>query len=187
MTEKFQQRLIVGAGLKLPVGNYYAKNEYGERYDFMIQPGTGSIDYMTYMNYILGYKKIGASLNSSYKINGTNYYNERIANSTTNYLNLFLKFRQDKNLKLIPSLQMNHEYTKGLYINNIYQPETTVNIATGGIGLDIFYKNISINTSFHLPIYEKKSNYNLELSGKFMVGLTYNFNQKKYLIHPKEG
>lgn len=185
MTEKFQHRLIVGAGVKLPVGNYYAKDKNGWRYDFLIQPGTGSIDYMTYMNYIFGYKKTGASINSTYKINGTNYYNERIANSTTNYLNLFYKFRQDKNLKLIPSLQLNHEYTKGLYINDNYQAETTMNIATTGLGLDVFYKNISINTSFHLPVYEKKSNYNLEMSGKFMIGLTYNFKQKKYLIRPK--
>lgn len=185
MTEKFQHRLIVGAGVKLPVGNYYAKDKNGWRYDFLIQPGTGSIDYITYMNYIFGYKKTGASINSTYKINGTNYYNERIANSTTNYLNLFYKFRQDKNLKLIPSLQLNHEYTKGLYINDNYQAETTMNIATTGLGLDVFYKNISINTSFHLPVYEKKSNYNLEMSGKFMIGLTYNFEQKKYLIHPK--
>ncbi|MGB3948506.1 MAG: hypothetical protein WBM13_11010 [Bacteroidia bacterium] len=185
MAENFQHRLIIGAGLKLPVGNYYAKDENEKRYDFLIQPGTGSIDYMGYANYILGYKKLGLSINSSYKINGTNYYNERIANSTTNYLNLFYKFRQDKNLKLIPSIQLYHEYTKGLFINNTYQAETTMNVATGGVGLDIFYNNISINSSFQLPVYEKKSSFNLEMCGRFMIGLTYNFNQKKYLMGSK--
>jgi hypothetical protein len=184
-TEKIQHRLIVGGGFKLPVGNYYAKNKYGQRYDFLIQPGTGSVDYMGYVNYTFGFKKIGASINSLYKINGTNYYKERIANSTSSYLNVFYKFRQDKNLKLIPSLQLYHEYTKGLFINKVYQAETTMNILTGGIGIDVFYKNISLNTSFHLPIYENISSYNLGTAGKFMIGLTYNFNQKNYLIHSK--
>jgi hypothetical protein len=57
-----------------------------------------------------------------------------------------------------------------------------MNIATGGLGLDIFYKQLLINTSFHIPFYEKIFEYNPALAGKFMVGITYNFNQKKYLF-----
>lgn len=186
MTEKFQHRLILGAGLKLPVGNYYAKNDEGERIDFLLQSGTGSIDYMAYANYIWGFKKMGINFNSTYKINGDNYYHERIANSSTNYINLFYKFRQDKNLKLIPSLQGYYEYTKGVYINDMYQQGTNVSIATAGVGLDIFYKNVALNTSFQLPVYEQKAANNLSTAGKFMIGLTYNFNQKKYLIKSKQ-
>lgn len=186
MTEKFQHRLIIGGGLKLPVGHYYAKNKLGERIDFLLQPGTGSIDYMAYINYVFGYKKLGINFMSSYKMNGHNYYHERIANSTTNYLNVFYKFRQEKELKLFPSLQGYYEYTKGLFINDSHQPATEMNIATAGLGFDVFYKQISINTAFHFPVYEKQFDYNLATAGKFMVGLTYSFNQKKYLLNSKK-
>ncbi|MBL0328545.1 MAG: hypothetical protein IPP64_03785 [Bacteroidetes bacterium] len=186
MTEKFQHRLILGAGIKLPVGDYYQKDENNQRIDFLLQPGTGSIDYMSYLNYVFGYKKLGINFMTAYKINGDNYYHERIGNSTTNYLNLFYKFRQDKDLKLFPSIQGYYEYTKGLYIDKVYQPATEMNIATAGIGLDVFYKQISINTSFQLPISEKKFDGNLATAGKFLVGLTYSFNQKKYLLKSKK-
>jgi len=79
--EDVQQRLILGAGVKLPSGNYYAKSESGERLPFLMQPGTGSTDGFFYGNYIVGYKKLGLSLNSVFKLNGSNFYNERIANS----------------------------------------------------------------------------------------------------------
>lgn len=186
MTEKFQHRLIVGAGIKLPVGNYYAKNDEEERIDFMLQPGTGSMDYMTYVNYIFSVKKIGLNINSIYKFNGYNYYHEEISNSSSTYLNIFYKFREDKNLKIFPSLQGYYEHSKGEYIYNEYQPGTAMSVATAGIGVDVFYKNISLNTSFQLPVYEKKLMNNLATAGKFMIGLTYSFDQKKYLIKKKE-
>src|SRR6218665_1021181 len=85
MTEKFQHRLILGAGVKIPTGNYYTKAADGDRIDFMMQAGTGSTDYLVYLNYVFGYKKTGLSFNSTYKINGKNYYMEQIGNSSTSY------------------------------------------------------------------------------------------------------
>lgn len=186
MTEKFQHRLILGGGVKLPVGNYYAKNASEERIDFMLQPGTGSVDYPVYLNYIFGYKKLGVNFNSTYKFNGDNYYHERICNSTSNYLNLFYKFRADKDLKLFPSIQGYYEYSKGLCISDVYQPGTTMEVFAAGIGLDLFYKNIALNTSFQVPVYEKKFAENMAMAGKLMLGLTYSFNQKKHLLHSKK-
>ncbi len=182
---RFQHRLIIGAGVKLPTGNYYAKNDGNERIDFLLQSGTGSIDYMTYFNYIFAYKKLGFSMNTTYKINGANYYHEQIDNSITNYLNVFYKFRQDKTLKLFPSIQGYYEYTNGVYIDNVYEAGTRTKVLTGGVGVDFFYKNFSLNTSYQLPIYENKIGNNLATAGKLMAGVTYNFNQKKYLISSK--
>lgn len=186
MTEKFQHRLIFGAGLKLPVGDYYQKDKNNSRIDYMIQPGTGSIDYLAYVNYIFGYKKLGINFNSTYKLNGENYYHEKIANSSTNYLNIFMKLRQDKDLKIFPSIQGYYEYTKGLYISSIYQNNTKVSIASIGAGIDLFYKNFSLNTSFQVPVYEQKYYSNMANTCKIMIGLTYSFNQNKYLIKSKQ-
>lgn len=186
MTEKFQHRLILGAGIKVPTGSCCKRNDEGERVDYLLQAGTGSLDYMAYVNYVFGYKKFGVNFNSTYKMNGENKYHERMGNSTANYLNIFYKFRQDKNLKIFPSIQGFYEYTNGEYIGDTYQAATRMSSATAGIGIDVFFKNISVNTLFSIPVYEKKIANNMALAGKFLLGITYNFNQKKYLLKSKK-
>lgn len=185
LTEKFQNRLILGGGIKLPTGNSGIRDDDGERLDCMLQPGTGTTDYLAYVNYIFSYKRVGLNFNSTYKINGENSFGERIGNSSTNYLNLFVKLRSDKKLKLFPSLQAYYEYSNGLFIDGRYQNGTTMNIAMAGIGLDVFYKNVSLNASFQLPVYEETMAANLSSAGKFMIGIAYNFNQKSYLLKSK--
>lgn len=181
---KMQQRLITGGGIKLPIGNYYAKDNNGFRLPFLMQSGTGSIDYFGYANYIVGYKKLGLSINTVYKLNGTNYYREKIENSTTNYANVFYKIKINKWI-LIPSVQFYYEYTKGLKINNELVTGTNMNVAMLGGGLDAFYKSISVSTAFQFPVYERVSDGNLGSAGKMILGLHYNFNQTKYLFKRK--
>lgn len=183
---KFQQRLITGLGFKLPSGNYYAKDASGKRMPFLMQPGTGSIDYFAYVNYILGYKKAGLSLNSIYKINGANYYHEKIGNSYSGYLNLFLKTKI-KQLVLIPSAQIYYEYTKGLYVHSKLRKGTEMNVLLIGPGIDLYYKNIGLNFAVQFRGYEKAIEGNLKSAGRLVVGLSYNFNQSKYLLKKKAG
>lgn len=185
LTEKFQHRLILGAGVKLPTGNYNAQNN-NERIDFLLQSGTGSVDYIGYLNYIFAYKKMGVNFNSTYKFNGENRYHEQISNSCTNYLNVFYKFRQEKKLKLFPSVQGYFEHTNGVYTDAMYHSGTRTNTLMAGIGLDVFYKNMSLNTAFQLPVHEQRIENNLAAVGKFMIGLTYSFNQHNYLIKSKQ-
>lgn len=186
MTEGAQHRLIIGGGIKLPVADYYLRDKNNKRIDYMLQPGTGSIDYLAYINYVGGIKRLGVNFNSTVKLNGENYYHEQIGNSSTNYLNLFYKFRQDKDFKIFPSIQGYYEYTKGLYINDIYQEGTTMNIFSSGIGLDVFYKNVALNLSFQLPVYEERFKNNMGSGCRAMAGITYSFNQKKYLLNRKK-
>jgi hypothetical protein len=186
LTERFQNRLVLGGGVKLPTGNFNIREEDGERLDCMLQPGTGTADYLAYVNYIFSYRKVGLNFNSSYKINGENRFKERIGGSSTSYLNLFAKLRSDKKLKLFPSLQAYYEYSSGLFIDKRYQNGTAMNVAMAGIGLDIFYKNLSLNGSFQLPFYEETMPSNLSSAGKFMIGITYSFNQKSYLLGSKK-
>jgi hypothetical protein len=183
--EKFLHRLIVGGGVKIPSGNYYAKDEDGERLPLLMQPGTGSVDVFSYANYVFGYKKFGFSLNCMYKINGRNYYKEQIGNSTSNYLNIFYKAKTG-NFILIPSAQFYYEYCKGLYINRSIQQATGMNCLLAGPGFDLFYKNISLNMAMQFRAYEKVADNDLKNAGRIIVGLTYNFNQKKYLLGRKE-
>lgn len=179
--EKFLHRLILGTGVKIPSGNYYAKDNENNRIPLLLQPGTGSTDVFLYSNYVFGYRQFGFSINSMYKYNGTNYYHEQVGNSTSNYLNIFYKIRKG-NFVFIPSAQFYYEYNKGIYINCSLQPETGMNVMLAGPGFDMYYKNISLNTSVQFRAFEKTGADNLKSAGRIVVGVSYNFKQNKYLL-----
>lgn len=181
--EGMQHRLITGAGIKLPVGNYYAI-ENSERIPLMMQPGTGSIDYFGYFNYIIGCKKLGMSINSMFKLNGKNYYNEKIGNSTANYWSTFYKIPLSS-WTLIPSFQFYYEYTKGLTIGNELQLGTSMNVGMLGPGFDVYYKNISLNTSFQYRVFENVAEENMGSAARIVIGLGYNLKQLNYLFEEK--
>ncbi|HZG71216.1 MAG TPA: hypothetical protein VEY51_06710 [Chondromyces sp.] len=180
-SEGLSQRLIAGAGIKLPNGKNELRNDKGVRFLLLNQPGTGSTDGFIYLNYMLGYKKLGLSWNAAYKMNGENKFNESIANSTTQFVNLFYTLPVDKNIKMVPSVQTFYEYSKGEKINGKLTGEHKMDNLMTGIGLDLFYKNIALNTGLQLNAYNGRTDH-LRSAGRVHLGVTYNFNQLYYLV-----
>lgn len=183
--KKIQQRLVLGGGIKLATGHYYIGYDEQNRYELLNQPGSGSNDWMTYVNYVFGFRKWGVNTNLSYRFNGTNYFQEKIGNSFTNFTNVFYKFKVG-NFILIPSVQMYYEFTPGLYIDQVYQDNTRMNILMLGPGFDFYYKNIGFNSNFQFTLAEELYATNLQSVCKVMVGVSYNFNQKKYALGNKK-
>lgn len=180
--EGIQQRLIVGGGVKLPTGNYREMNG-DRRIDALIQPGTGSLDGFFNAIYYFGIKKFGANVSGTYKINGTNVLFEHISNSTTLSASLFYKIQamHDK-MMFIPKSNIYYEYSKGLFVYDTYQSGTAMNVLMVGPALDVYYKNVELNLSVDLPVYEKQETNALCNSGRVSIGIVFNFNQKNYLF-----
>lgn len=179
-----KQRLIIGAGIKLPFGISDQQNDDGERMMLINQNGTGSTDNFYYLNYMLSQKRWGVNSNSIFKINGRNKYHERYACSYNQVFSLFSRF-DIKALNVFPSIFANYEYCKGLFVNGKLTEGTNVNVLLLGPAFDLSYKSFVLNTSFQFNVYERVSSQNLSNAGRFVVGLTYNFKQEKYLIKNK--
>lgn len=175
------QRLIVGAGLKLPSGKNDIKTKSGISYSALMQPGTGSTDGFVYFNYLLGYKKFGMSINSAYKINGHNNEDEGIANSTTSFLNLFYTQRLAKNWQITPSVQLFYEKSAGETYKGIKTGEHEMSNLMAGFGADVYYKNIALNIGFQGNAWGAKTDHP-QSAGKIYLGLTYNISQLYYLL-----
>ncbi|WP_412468946.1 transporter [Pedobacter sp. KLB.chiD] len=174
LEDNFKQQLIAGAGIKLPTGNNNLKNTAGIRYSSLMQAGTGSTDGFVYLNYMVGLGKFGASLNTSYKINGTNSRNEGIANSTTSFLNIFYTQRIGKDVQVMPSAQFFYEYSGGEKYQGQKTGEHVMNNLMGGVGVDVFYKNVALNAGIQKNIWEAETDHPMS-AGKVYVGITYNF------------
>ncbi len=180
--KKFNQRLIVGAGIKLPTGKSDAKNFEGDRYNTLSQAGTGSTDGFVYFNYLLGYKKAGLSLSTTYKVNGQNKEEESIANSTTSFMNVFYNVGLNKMIKLVPSVQLAYEYSGGEKYKGVKTGEHVMNNLMSGVGLDLFIKNITLNMAVQTKAWSAKDDHP-QPAGRVVLGVTYNFNQLYYLIN----
>ncbi|MFL5752601.1 MAG: hypothetical protein ACJ76F_04280 [Bacteroidia bacterium] len=181
----YQQRLILGAGVKIPAGKNSVKGADDDRLPLLLQTGTGSLDYFTYINYIGSYKKFGFGLNAIYKLNTANNFGERVSNSSSGYFDVFYKLKV-KDLIVISSLKSYYEYTKGVITKGKLEENTGMNVLLVGPGLDTYYKNIGVNLAFQFKVREQCSAYNLGSAGRLVLGVNYNFNQKKYLIKSKK-
>jgi hypothetical protein len=179
-----KQRLIIGVGVKFPVGISDKQNDENQRMSLLNQNGTGSIDHFYYANYLVSRKWWGAATNCMFKFNGINQYHERYANSYNQTLNLFARL-EIKDFKFFPAVFANYEYCKGLYLNGGILEGTNANLLLLGPSLDINYKKFTLNTSFQFNVYERVSSQNLSNAGRFVVGLTYNFDQNKFLLKSK--
>ena len=176
--KKIRHKLILGAGIKLPTGNFYAHDNNSDRLPFEMQPGTGSTDGFGYINYVCMTKKIGTSVSLNYKMNGQNKFQEKLSNSHNDFASVFYRL-QYKDLSFYPSVQANYEFTEGLKIKNVLQQNTQVNALLLGPGLDIYYKSFSLNTSWQFTAMEDVRDGFLKSAGRISLGLNYSFSKKE--------
>lgn len=172
-----KHKLLLGAGIKLPTGNYYAHNAQSQRLPFEMQPGTGSTDAFVYLNYIVMYRKVGVNVSGNFKLNGRNRYGERVGNSTTDFVSVFCKAKLG-NVFLYPSVQANYEYTRGIEVKGVVQSSTRMNVLMLGPGLDVYYKFFSLNAAWQFTTYEQVESGDLKSAGRLSLGLNYNFGGK---------
>ncbi|MBD2769961.1 hypothetical protein IC235_18900 [Hymenobacter sp. BT664] len=183
-TAGVQSRLIVGGGVKLPTGEYTRRSDRGQRYPLLNQVGTGTTDGFVYANYIAGFHSFGLSVNSSYRRCTENTFRNSLAPSTATYASLFYRIPRGADWQVYPSAQFFYEKTKGEMLEGKLTGEHAMNNALLGPGLDIYYKNVALNTSFQLPIYTAETDHPAS-AGRFVVSIGYSFNQTKYLLHGK--
>ncbi|GAC1372231.1 MAG: hypothetical protein NVS3B25_20770 [Hymenobacter sp.] len=183
-TAGVQSRLIVGGGLKLPTGEFRRENAQGERYPFLAQVGTGTTDGFLYANYIASLHSFGLSVNTSYRRSTENAFRSGLAPSTATFASLFYRLPLGTDWQVYPSAQLFYEKTRGETLEGQLTGEHALNNALLGPGLDVYYKNVSLNTSFQLPIYTATTDHPAS-AGRLVLSVGYSFNQTKYLLHGK--
>jgi hypothetical protein len=183
-TAGIQSRLIVGGGVKLPTGDFRRQNAQGRRYALLNQAGTGTTDGFLYANYIASFHSFGLSVNASYRRASENAYRSSLAPSTATFASLFYRLPLGTDWQLYPSAQLFYEKTAGEMLEGQLTGEHAMNNALLGPGLDLYYKNVSVNTSVQFPVYTAATDHPLS-AGRLVLALGYSFNQTKYLLHGK--
>ena len=181
-TAGVQSRLIAGGGLKLPTGNFRRTNAAGQRYQLLTQSGTGTTDAFLYATYIGSYRGFGLSVTPSYRRSlYENAFQNQLAPSFTTFANLFYRFALGPDWQVYPSAQLYYEKTDGEMLDGELTHEHALNDALVGPGLDVYYKNFSLNTSMQLPLFTATTDHPAS-AGRVVVAVGYSFKQTKYLF-----
>jgi len=181
-TAGVQSRLVVGGGFKLPTGNFRRTNDAGLRYQLLSQTGTGTTDAFFYANYVGSYRGLGLSVTPSYRRSlASNSFQNKLAPSVATFANLFYRLPLGPNWQVYPSAQFYYEKTAGEMLDDQLTHEHALNDALLGPGLDIYYKNFSLNTSVQLPLFTATTDHPAS-GGRVVVAVGYSFKQTKYLL-----
>lgn len=173
-SSKLTQKLNLGAGIKLPFGSNKVKiNNSTLNED--IQPGSGSIDYIMSLDYLIKYNSIGITANMNYKINSANNENYTFGNSLNGQLNLFY-YQKIKSTVLVPSIGNYMEYAGKDKQNNSYLNNTGGIISFISGGLTYYWKNFRLKAEYQVKVYDKlNGNTQLSSTQRCLLGASYNF------------
>jgi hypothetical protein len=170
----FSQRLLAGGGIKFPFGKWKLDDD-AEPNERVHMPGTGSWDFLASAVYLAKYKRTGFNLNLNYLLTTTNNQSFRFANRFNANATLYYQI-QKKETSFYPNV--------GTYFE---QAGKDINLSSdllnsGGsilfahTGFDVYFKKISLNTAFQLPVMQQLNENQPSLRYRFIAGITYVLN-----------
>ncbi len=174
-SNKFSQRLFAGGGIKLPVGAYkIAADE--NAHERLHKPGTGSWDVLASMSYLGKIKKVGLNLNISYMLTTANSQDFEFGNRFNANFTAYYQLNCKKTI-FYPSAGVYLEQagmdkdTDGDYLHN-----SGGNIVYAHVGFDFYFKKISMNAAYQLPVVQTLNQPQPEMNYRIVAGINYIFN-----------
>jgi hypothetical protein len=175
--EQWQQLLMAGGGVKLPIGRYEGITVMDREGLPNMQTGTGSWDFITDVNYTLRRKNAGINLDASYTFTTASREQYKYGNRLNSSLLGFYSFNRHK-LKLLPQAGFRYEYVLHDYDN---YPKKWLNEQTGGhmlfasVGAQAYYNHWGIQAMYHIPLAQHYADGNVTAVTRTEAGILYLF------------
>jgi hypothetical protein len=185
LEESVKHRLQLAIGMKLPTGNADHTMPSGIRHSLLVQPGTGAADVFGFAQYTIGIKRWGMMTNIQGRYSGENAVGEQLCPAFMGTWNVFYRLGNE-NRMVLPQVQMYYERMSGVQLDNIIQEGTMMHVLMAGVGADVYINRLAVNVGWHRAIFEETASGNPEAKFRATIGVTWNFNQTKYLLKTKE-
>lgn len=172
--KKSKHQLRVGAGIKLPSGQFSMTRD--GLYSTDLQLGTGSVDFLFNTIYTYRYKNAGFNLLASYKRNTVNPQQFRFGDKLIGGINVFYVISPLTDLMLMPTIGLNYDY---VFYNEQKKDKLTNTggqYLTGSTGIDISYKHLAFSAAVS-PVIRGVNNWEGQPMPRFTfeTGIYYNF------------
>lgn len=169
-SQKITQRLLLGGGVKLPVGHY--QKAVGPEYDAYIQSGTGSFDVLTNLTYLIKMNNWGLNVDVSYKLNAYNNVRFRFANRFNTYLNAFYQIKANK-LTVMPNMGLYYEQAQRDWYQGFKVTGSGGKVLLGSVGTDLFVGKFSFNFVCQIPVMQNLYDVQVPNKSRWILGLNY--------------
>ena len=171
---KYSQRLLAGAGVKMPFGKYKIEED-DEAHERNHKPGTGSWDILLSAVYLGKLNKTGLNMNVTYLIANTNNQDFQFGNKLNINVTVYRDW-QLKHIGLFPNLGLYYEQSAKEWDKSYYIQNSGGSVTYAHAGLDVYYKKLSLNTAFQVPVSKKLNGNQAEIKYRIITGISYAIN-----------
>jgi hypothetical protein len=166
----FKHNVNLGGGLKLPTGTYDALNNGS--FNPSYQLGTGSLDYITALEYIITKNKWGINSMLNYIVKTENNKDYRFGNQF-NYASTLFYLQTINEFSLVPQLGFAGEvYEQNIQLGQRVR-KTEGDILFGKVGVELGKNNWSLGLQAMLPIAQNLNDGNVEANYRWSLNLNY--------------
>jgi hypothetical protein len=166
--------LFIGGGVKLPTGKYKFQEDPNQVSNPNFQLGTGSVDFIVSSMYTLRFERFGLSVDGNYKINTTNANGYQFGNRLSGTASLFY-IQQIKKFGLMPNIGVYLENAERNRQHGVTITETGGDAYFFSVGLETYYKKISVGFNLQSPIVQHLANGHSKAHEKVMAHITFLF------------
>lgn len=183
-------RFIVGGGIKLPTGKFNKTSVIGynttitpntilgspiTELDPHFQAGTGSVDYIFLLEYLLKWKNFGLNNNTSIKVNSKNKNNFKFANRINANSSLFYLSEISNDFKVMFHTGVTFETSNRDKKDGIDYKNSGGEILFSNVGISFFVYKLELGTTYYTPIHELLYDNQLNNNYRVISNISYYF------------
>ncbi|HNS13541.1 MAG TPA: hypothetical protein PKM97_13080 [Bacteroidia bacterium] len=165
----FAQRLFAGGGLKFPVGSYKL-GPNADPSEAAHKPGTGSWDFLISASYLAKMHKAGLNINASYMLTTMNNEDFQFGNRFNVNAIVYYQCKLQHNY-LFPGIGIFLEQAAEDWSRRSYMRNSGGEILYAHAGLDFYYRRLSFNLAYQMPIKQSLNQPQPELSRRMIAGI----------------
>lgn len=173
LDEKTVHRLMLGGGAKLP----FARSDVqflDEPVAVDMQPGTGTLDLLASLEYMVRYKRNGAAFTMIARHNSTNSNEYRLGHGISTTAEVFRRYDLGDNVKLMPSLGLYHELSGRDAENGNSVQGTGSSTLFTHVGSRMWWRNWMLSATFQYAAMRDMGELMVPNRMRIVTGITYN-------------
>lgn len=165
--------LKIGAGLKLPTGNY--NEAVNNSINPSFQLGTGSFDVVTNLQYVYKYNNFGITNYLNYYLKTTNNKSYKFGNQFNFNSTFFYVLKDNKNHNFVPSIGVSGEFYEQNKVFNLPVKNTDGYALFSSIGAEYNTESLTFGLVAMYPIQQKLAQGTIDVKYRSSIYLNYNF------------